>query len=521
MEDKKSPQPDVEAIMARIRGEVRERLLHDSTSFDAVNRNVPIKKVGRSAVSPLLYSEELNYLNANWQHWTSTAAVTSHRKLLGPLIVRIKRFLIDAIWNYILKDYFERERKFNMHLVRFLNESARYVDTRDAEIFSQVIEKIDCDVAGLIERSDRVYDEARSTLARIENELLTKIDGLETDRDILVEVASKIQKDIGELAELVKTLNLSTILHPESSSIGSFQHLGEIGVRGGNLDAIGMDLLSRNGGVLGNDNGYDNDSLAVASTFELVEKSDEERLKGYAQLFAGADGAICNLGCGRGDFLEILRNLNVPAFGVETRKRLVEVCVSKGLEVVMDEPLSYLSSLPDGSIGGIFSSYWIEHFDSCRLLDLLKLISKKVKPGGLVIIETVNPLSLITFVSCLTNSIRKISPIHPNTLRRLMELNGMVTEEVVMEVPVEDAMRLKTVEIVDALPARWKTLLSVLNGNVEKLNSLLFGHCAYCVVSRVHSVRSLSSSKVLGAATSASSPSRDLASVEIPAKAVS
>src|SRR5262249_40409247 len=147
-----------------IRAEVKEKL-------PALGGAVPPKKIpemGKSAVSPLLYSEELNFLNANWHNWRPTTQITSHRRSLGPIIVRIKRFLTQAVWNSLLREYFDRERAFSANLVRFLNSTARYIDTRDTEIFWQLIRKIDNDTAGGDERLSQLFDQLDSTIRTIE-----------------------------------------------------------------------------------------------------------------------------------------------------------------------------------------------------------------------------------------------------------------------------------------------------------------------------------------------------------------
>lgn len=120
------------------------------------------KKIDNSE-KPILYSEELNYLNANWANFNPVASLSSHRRVIGPWIVRMKRLIIDFLWNNLFRSYFEHERDFNMQLVRHLNRSARYIDARDKEIFWQIIKKVDSDVEMLIERIDTLFTSALAT----------------------------------------------------------------------------------------------------------------------------------------------------------------------------------------------------------------------------------------------------------------------------------------------------------------------------------------------------------------------
>lgn len=166
---------DVEALMASIRAQVKREL---GTRGDSPSSGVRYFKPKDSprggddgADTPLLYSEDLNYLNAHWHDWNVTGEIKSHRRFLGPIIRRVKRFIIDAVWELLLKEYTMRERQYQMRSVRFLNEVARYVDKRDKEIFWQLVSKIDNEVAAVNGRTDRLFDQALSTIHQVESQL--------------------------------------------------------------------------------------------------------------------------------------------------------------------------------------------------------------------------------------------------------------------------------------------------------------------------------------------------------------
>jgi hypothetical protein len=157
--------PDVEAIMARIREEVRRSSREDQANYP---KYVPPAAEDRRPGKGLIEFEELSYLNAHWNDWSNSEELRSHRRLIGPLIVKAKQFILNVVWEHILKGYLDREKQFQMHLVRYLNESARYIDRRDSEIFWQVVQKADNDVSGLNERMDRLFDEAFVSIQKLE-----------------------------------------------------------------------------------------------------------------------------------------------------------------------------------------------------------------------------------------------------------------------------------------------------------------------------------------------------------------
>ncbi len=74
----------------------------------------------------------------------------------------------------------------------------------------------------------------------------------------------------------------------------------------------------------------------------------------YVPLFAGASDVL-DVGCGRGEFLDLLREAGIGARGLDTNHEMVEVCRARGLDVVEGDLVSYLSSVPDGSLGGLIA----------------------------------------------------------------------------------------------------------------------------------------------------------------------
>lgn len=164
--------PDVEAIMERIRAEVRRAEEKRSADHRFGAPSPFPRPPGRDyaastgAFSPIRAREELRYLNDNWHSWVAPEEPRSHRKLAGRVVVRVKRFILDAVWEYLLKGYFERERQFQMNVVRFLNQIAHHVDERDADIFWQLVKKLDNDIVGVNQRTDRLFDDAAARFGR-------------------------------------------------------------------------------------------------------------------------------------------------------------------------------------------------------------------------------------------------------------------------------------------------------------------------------------------------------------------
>jgi cyclopropane fatty-acyl-phospholipid synthase-like methyltransferase len=110
---------------------------------------------------------------------------------------------------------------------------------------------------------------------------------------------------------------------------------------------------------------------------------------------------VLDVGCGRGEFLELLGAEGVPARGVDIDAGMVQACRERGLsEVVQAEANDYLEGLEAGELGAIFSAQVLEHMPYGAWRRFLTLALEKLRPGGVLLFETVNPhrvASLKTF----------------------------------------------------------------------------------------------------------------------------
>lgn len=469
--------PDVEAIMARIRERVREDLRNGST---AQKMPAQLFKLKESTQVPLLYSEELNYLNANWQNWVTPTEITSHRFLIGPIIVRAKRFLFNFIWKYILKGYFESERQFHMNLVRHLNASARYVEGRNSEIFWELVKKIDHDISEVNTRFDQLFDLGNMTLRATRHELEERVAQLEADRNVLVEIADRTHLDVTEFERTLRAIE-SSILDLErtrqTQGFPTYYH-GEVAPQsfGSQTSGLGNGSLPST---------LDSRLLLAGRRYRRPTEELKQLLTPYVLHFQGLSYPIVEFGCGRGEFLEALREADVPAFGVEVSEESAQFCRDRGLNAVVANYLEYLEQLGNKSIGGVMAYHLVEHLTQYELERFIKLVAQKVIPGGKVVLETLNPYSLVSMAERLSQLGPDISLIPQDALTQMLKTNGLRTFMVEMKDPCAGEKTLQTVALPDELPKRWHDAFRSLNDNILRLNNLLFGYESYAVISLV------------------------------------
>ena len=105
-----------------------------------------------------------------------------------------------------------------------------------------------------------------------------------------------------------------------------------------------------------------------------------DRQKEYLGHFQGREN-IVDIGCGRGEFLELLRENGIRSRGVELGTDPFLLCREKALDVVQQDLFSYLESVPDESLGGLFSAQVIEHLAASDQLRFVSLAYRRPAPG--------------------------------------------------------------------------------------------------------------------------------------------
>lgn len=469
--------PNVDKIMSEIRASILASCSADDSRARKVAYQPRPPKEGERA-APLIYLEELNYLNSHWGDWFTSFQITSHRPVIGKFIVKTKRFFLDLAWKYFLKDYLERERHFQSNLVRYLNATAKYVDSRDAEIFWQIVEKIDNDVSGMNERIDRLYDEATSTLRSSERGLQQSITNLTGQQERINATATQTAAELASVNSAV--LGLERCLAMLSRSDG-LSRTDELPQTTNDDSSIGSDAEVKCWPL--GENGVD--YLLFENRFRGDEQLIRERVIDYLGYFQAANKPVLDIGCGRGEFLDCLRQAGIPALGVDLDTAMVRRSTEKGHEVVHVNCLDYLEQCEDHSLGGLFGAQIVEHLQREDLEKLLRLSAKKVVPGGYVLLETINPQSFAALARNFFRDPTHVWPVHPDTLSYMMQLQGLQAEEVLMRSQYPEEGVLKEIDVSSHLPARWQIAMRGLNDNILRLNDLLFGYQDYCAVARV------------------------------------
>jgi SAM-dependent methyltransferase len=206
-----------------------------------------------------------------------------------------------------------------------------------------------------------------------------------------------------------------------------------------------------------------------------------ERLASYLPLFDGA-ADVLDVGCGRGEFLDLLAAGGIRARGIDLNHEMAEGCRARGLDVTEADAVGYLSALPDASLGGVFAAQVVEHLEPGYLLRFLELAFHKLRPGGRLVLETLNPACWVAFFESYIRDITHVLPLHPETLKYLVVASGFTKAAIEFRSPVAPQDRLQPIAVPAGGNAALDDLTEAFNANVEKLNGRMFTFMDYALV---------------------------------------
>ncbi len=178
--------------------------------------------------------------------------------------------------------------------------------------------------------------------------------------------------------------------------------------------------------------------LSFEDRFRGTENDIKERVKVYlpyvqnaCENTKGSKGAsLLDVGCGRGEWLKLLKENNIAAAGLDLNGVMVEKCQDADLDVVQSDVLAYLRNLKDETISVITGIHIVEHLPFNTMIALFDESLRVLKPGGMVVFETPNPENLMVGACNFYVDPSHKNPIPPQTLSYLIEARGFANIEI-------------------------------------------------------------------------------------------
>lgn len=359
--------------------------------------------------------DNLYYVNTHYSLFDKIRQVPSRRK--GPL-GRMANFVMRRIVFVVsesLKRLIQTQEEFNTRTVRIFNS----------------LEKI---VRPEVEHLERFEEEMRECQKQV--------------KDDMDNLHKKIEEKSGELESQVEENIQEHIEQMKETQEEQMNQLRE-SVKYPELDI---------------------DYKKFEDTFRGPQEDIKERAQQFLKFFHECK-EVLDVGCGRGEFIEALHAYGSGAYGVDIDPSMVEECKSKGLNVLEQDVLSHLKSLPDNHLDGIFGDQLIEHLTKPDILELIKLSYQKVKKGKYVVFTTPNIKTMAVFANAFYADLTHVTPLNPQTLEFLFESAGFSKVELFFYSEVSEDQRLTKPEGDD-----------VMAENIDKLNLFLFGPQDYAVI---------------------------------------
>lgn len=180
--------------------------------------------------------------------------------------------------------------------------------------------------------------------------------------------------------------------------------------------------------------------LARVESLDALYAAFEDRFRGSRELIhsrirpylewvreAGAgsrEAPVLDVGCGRGEWLEMLRDAEMHGRGIDLNRLFVDACRGRGLEVDHADALQALRAMPEASVGALTSMHLVEHLPFETVIALLDEAKRVLRPGGLLVLETPNPENLLVGACTFYMDPTHRNPIPPEALRWIVEARG-------------------------------------------------------------------------------------------------
>jgi SAM-dependent methyltransferase len=362
--------------------------------------------------------------------------IRSHRGLLGRVLVAWKRLLRPLV-KVPQNDLWERQRIFNVVLLEHLRD-ARQLRHRDDQRIAY-LEALNAEgIEELMRHNDALFARADQKLDRYRREA----------RDLLASLGAALARvESGEPAEAAGGA--------AASAEAAKKPIGE----------EGFEDVSRRV----SEHGY----FELERRYRGTEEEIRGRIAAYLPYLA-AGGPALDLGCGRGEALALLGEHGIAARGVDGSARMVATCRERGLDAVQGDLFAALAAAPPASLGAVVSFHVVEHLPSGALDRLVRLAWGALRPGGVLILETPSPLSLVVGARNFWLDPTHLRPVHPESLRLLYELAGFDPVERLDLRPFPAAERLPEIEL-SRVPAEQRALADAVNRLRDHLDDLLYG----------------------------------------------
>ena len=466
-----------------------------------------------SNIEPMVFTPEALYIStmnrhlreidSKWDIQNNSYNISSHRLVTGKLLVKGRELVHGEVVRYV-DPLIMKQKNFNYCAVECFKDTIQKIDILAKKlieigeannqaknniygqidnIFSNTNEKIEKCItqakADVLGEADSRIGNANTAISQNLSDLLSQ-----TKSEISGEIQDKIAQakaDIGKdtaanISELRSEIDRRIDEHINDAVAALNDDLDKKAWLAGVLEQRLDKVKDLSVSLKSNDPGIN--YFVFEERFRGPRAAIKQRQSAFLEYFEGCKNVL-DIGCGRGEFLELLRENGIEAEGADMDEDMVKYCTSKGLKVTRADAISFLEGLEDKSLDGIFLDQVVEHLEPAYLVKMLELCYKKLNYGYNIVVETVNPLSLTSFANFYIDMTHK-RPMHPETLRYLLASVNFRDLDTKFFSPVPDDQRLKRLHIENGSNIE-NDIKEVYNYNVNLLNNILYGSQDYMI----------------------------------------
>jgi SAM-dependent methyltransferase len=332
--------------------------------------------------------------------------ISSHRKVVGEFIVFAKRLL-----QHLLSQVFERQSAYNAVNARLMTALCERVEHMEGQVAS-ALEALRAEETAFLDALRQTVTRQLEALAQQQQEALQ---ALQTEVAQQSRGRRAQERHLTQLVNEVRTR--LTEPRPHEQRQPSTHEEARIS------DAF---------------------FAAFDEQFRGTRTATKERLRVYLPFLQEVksvvgDHPVVDLGCGRGEWLELLQEEGIQGKGVDRNRVLVDECRQSGLDVVESDLLAYLCSLPDRSVGAVTGFHVVEHLPFALLLTVFDETVRVLQPGGIAIFETPNPQNMLVSTEEFYIDPTHRHPLPSSLLKFVAEVKGLARVKVLYLHPFPEA----------------------------------------------------------------------------------
>ncbi|WP_405175127.1 methyltransferase domain-containing protein [Paenibacillus sp. FSL H8-0261] len=481
---------NVQEIIAKMKAELGKHNINEDLS------SVTFEYYERTDASSIdlkeLYSK-VDIVNRSW-HSNPEFSITSHRKVLGPFIVNAKK-LVRKMMRWYVNPYATSQNEFNGNVTRTMNEMfTQFKNTVDQ--FQVINKQLDEAKANLSKKDEQIemlqkqykkvadkYEALNKSLNEAEYAELNKkvfyleqyVHSIEGAFNTKHEIIDTKLEGINAGAEITTIKNNTRVMVERLRRIE--RKLKVISNSGGYEDHFTPILTDHN--ISKENQGLDFDYFLFEEYYRGSREEIIDRQKQYLPYFSEAKNVL-DLGCGRGEFTELMLQAGINVVSVDLDDDMVDYCKDRGFNIQKMNLLDYLQTIEDNSVDGIFLGQVIEHMKAEDLILMVKLAYRKLKPNAWLIAETPNPRSLSIFAQSFYLDLTHNKPVHPFTAKFIWETEGFRDVEVQYFSPNNPIVQLPPLEIT----SMDQDVLNKFNTGLQHWNETVFGNQDYFVAGK-------------------------------------